>query len=146
MLKVYLLLFGAVALYIGLSGIRQFLKNRNREYALVYGNIIDQQKETHTSRGKTFVEFTPIFEYYFNGQTYQGKHIISSSKYSKGLEIVPASKYEVGTEVELRVFLDNPSEAVINTESNVKFPLVMGAMATVVGVVLVGTAIYLFMS
>lgn len=146
MLEVYSLLFCAVALYIGLGGVRQFLKNRKREYALVYGKMIDQQKETHTSRGKIFVGFTPIFEYYFNGQTYRGKHIISSSKYSKGLEIVPASKYEVGTEVELRVFLDNPSEAVINTESNVKFSLVMGAMATVVGVVLVGTAIYLFMS
>lgn len=145
MLKVYLLIFGAVALYIGLSGVRQHLRNRNREYTLVYGKIIDQQREMHTSRGKTFVEFTPIFEYFFNGRTYQGKHIISSSKYGKGLELVPASKYEVGTEVELRVFLDDPSEAVINTESNVKFPLVMGVIATCVGVALICVSLALFL-
>ena len=145
MLKVYLLLFGAVALYIGLGGVRQYLQNRKRDYTLVYGKIIDQQKETHTSRGKTFVEFTPIFEYYFNGQTYQGKHIISSSKYNKGLEIVPASKYEVGTEVELRVFLDDPSQAVINAEGNVKFPLVTGVIATCVGVALICVSVVLFL-
>lgn len=145
MLKVYLLLFGAVALYIGLTGVRQHLRNRNREYALVYGKIIDQQKETHTSRGKTFVEFTPIFEYFFNGRIYRGKHIISSSKYSKGLEIVPASKYEVGTEVELRVFLDDPSQAVINSEGNVKFPLVMGVIATCAGAALICVSVVLFL-
>lgn len=145
MFKVYLLIFGAAALYIGLTGVRQHFRDKKREYRLVYGKIIDQQRETRTSRGKSFVSFSPVFQYNFNGQTYQGNHIFSSAKYGKGLELSPASKYEIGTEVELRVFLDDPSQAVINTEGSVKFPLTAGVAATCIGIVLIGVAIALFL-
>lgn len=92
-----------VALSIGYKGLKTYLFNRKLDYVIVHGKVVELEKSTHKRGKKTSVTYTPIFEYYHNGQTRRARHIISSSKFNRKLEVVPGSKYQVGDEVELRV-------------------------------------------
>lgn len=142
----YLTLFGAVALSIGYKGIKTYQFNRKLDYVIVHGKVVELEKSTQKRGKKTSVTYTPIFEYYYNGQTRRARHIISSSRLNKKLEVVPGTKYEVGDEVELRVYIDTPDYAVVNTNSSVKFSLYMGAVAALAGLLMLAEGIYLFVT
>ena len=139
----YLILFGAVALSIGYKGLKTYLFNRKLDYVIVHGKVVEHEKSTEKRGGKTSITYTPIFEYYYNGQTHRARHIISSSRFNKKLEIVPGSKYEVGDEVELRVYVNAPDYAVVNTSSSVNFSLYMGVVATLGGLLMLAEGIYI---
>ncbi|MBQ8603798.1 MAG: DUF3592 domain-containing protein [Oscillospiraceae bacterium] len=142
----YLILFGAVALSIGYKGLKTYLFNRKLDYVIVQGKVVELEKSTQKRGKKTSITYTPIFEYYYNGQTRRARHIISSSRFNKKLEVVPSSKYEVGDEVELRVYVNAPDYAVVNTNSSVKFSLYMGAVATLAGLLMLAEGIYLLLT
>lgn len=142
----YLILFGAVALSIGYKGLKMYLFNRKLDYVIVHGKVIELEKSIQRRGKKTSITYTPIFEYYYSGQTHRARHIISSSRFNKKLEIVPGSKYEVGDEVELRVYVNALDYAVANTNSSVKFSLYMGAIATLAGLLMLAEGIYLFVT
>lgn len=139
----YLFLFGSVALSIGYKGLKTYLFNRKLDYIIVPGKVVQHEKSTEKSGKQTSITYTPIFEYCYNGQTYRARHIISSSRFNTKLEVVPGSKYEIGDEVELRVYVNAPDYAVINTNASVKFSLYMGAVATLGGVLMLAEGIYL---
>lgn len=142
----YLILFGAVALSIGYKGLKTYMFNRKLDYVIVHGKVVEYEKAMKKDRKGTNIVYTPIFEYYYDGQTRRAKHIISSSKFNKKLEVVPGTKYEVGDEVELRVYIDAPDYAVVNTNSSVKFSLYMGAVAALAGLLMLAEGIYLFVT
>ena len=142
----YLILFGAVALSIGYKGLKTYLFNRKLDYVIVPGKVVEHEKSTEKRGKKTSITYTPIFEYYYNGQTRRARHIISSSRFNKKLEVVPGSKYEVGDEVELRVYVNAPDYAVVNTNSSVKFSLYLGVVATLGGILMLAEGIYLVLT
>ena len=142
----YLILFGAVALSIGYKGLKTYLFNRKLDYVIVRGKVVEYEKSIKKRRKGTSIVYTPIFEYYYDGQIRRAKHIISSSKFNKKLEVVPGSKFEVGDEVELRVYVNAPDYAVVNTNSSVKFSLYMGAIATLAGLLMLAEGVYLFVT
>ena len=142
----YLLLFGIVALYIGFKGLKSYSFNRKLDYIIVRGKVAEYEKSMKKGRRGTNIVYTPIFEYYYDGQTRRARHIISSSKFNKKLEVVPGSKFEVGEEVELRVYVDAPDYAVVNTNSSVKFSLYMGTVAALAGLLMLAEGIYLLVT
>lgn len=142
----YLILFGAVALSIGYKGLKTYLFNRKLDYVIVQGKVVELEKSTQKRGKKTSITYTPIFEYYYNGQTRRARHIISSSRFNKKLEVVPGSKYEVDDEVELRVYVEAPDYAVVNNNSSVKFSLYLGAVATLAGLLMLAEGIYLLLT
>lgn len=142
--KIAVFLFAACALYIGIRALIQYFNENKRPYTLTTAKIVDFARSTNhspTSHG-TYVGYTPIFEYTYNGKTYQEEHRVSSSKYSKGMKIVPASKYKTGDTVEVRVY-DNGKKiyAVIDDKNNIKMPLYAGLPLTIVGFILLAVGI-----
>lgn len=146
--KIAVFVFSAVALYIGIRALIQYYNENKRPYTLTTATIVDFSKNIHRNPNSDgpYVGYTPIFEYTYNGKTYQEEHRVSSSKYSKGMKIVPASKYKTGDTVEVRVY-DNGKKiyAVIDDKNNLKMPLYAGLPLTIIGFILlaVGISFYL---
>lgn len=139
-----MLVFGAVLLYFGIRGFIQFFKE-NRNYTTTTATIVRYEEEInyHRNNGMSTIGYTPIFEYKYNGRTYEEEHRVTSSKYGKGMSIVPASKYGIGDTVEIRVYDDGEKiYAVINDKNNIKMPLNIGIVFTIAGVILVALGLY----
>ncbi|MDE5996455.1 MAG: DUF3592 domain-containing protein [Eubacterium sp.] len=138
------LIFGVVILYFGIRGFIQYFKE-NKNYTTTTATIIRyEQSVDHNSRNHmTTVGYTPIFEYKYNGKIYEEEHRVTSSKYGKGMSIVPASKYNIGDVVKVRVYDDGETvRAVIDDKNNIKMPLNVGIVFTILGVILIGMGIY----
>jgi hypothetical protein len=72
----------------------------------VKGKVIDfTSHESSDDDGGSTTMYAPVFEYQFNGQTYQYTSSTSSS----------SPEYDVGEEVEVLVDPKNPNEVLINT-------------------------------
>lgn len=129
-----------IALVVGVIALKQGFNNRNREHVVVNGKIVGFVKR----RNRNGTYFYPVFEYYFNGQTYSVESNIGSSTIKKG-KLMPMSKYKEGDEIEIRVFPDEPSRGIINTSANVNLPIYVGSMAIGICVLFSAIAICLFM-
>ncbi|MDE5984296.1 MAG: DUF3592 domain-containing protein [Eubacterium sp.] len=139
-----MLIFGIFMLGFGIRALVQYFKE-NRNYTITTAAIVRYERELdHNHHNHVdYVSYTPIFEYTYNGKTYQEEHRVSSAGYGKGLSIVPASKYSIGDIVDVRVY-DNGKKvyAVIDDENNIKMPFRMGLILTVAGVVFIAAAVY----
>lgn len=141
--KNIMLIFGVALLYFGIRGLIQFF-NESRNYTITTAVIVDCVR--HSSNNNGYISYTPVFEYTYNGKTYQEEHRVSSAKYSKGMGVVPASKYNVGDTVEVRVYEKGDKvRAIIHDEGNIKMPLVIGILFTIAGIALSAAGIYLRM-
>ena len=122
-MKYTLLLMGIIGLYGFISGLRTVLRDRKR--SLVPGTAVIVGMEQQKDR-EGFVSFTPVYEYHYAGQSYRGKHRISSSRYGKGMHIETATKYTEGTQVPILIDENDPSWAVINDRSkNMGIPVLV---------------------
>lgn len=133
MLSIILIFIGTLALSIGYKALKVHLHNRKLDYILVNGIVVEHEKSTHKTGDKLSIVYTPIFEYYYNGQLHRARHIISSSRFNKNLEVVPGTKYKVGDKVELRVFADSPDYALVNSKTSINFLLYIGIAAIIGG-------------
>lgn len=139
-----MLICGIFMLGFGIRMLITYFKE-NKNYTVTSATIVRFDREldhNHHSHGN-YVSYTPIFEYTYNGKTYQEEHRVSSAKYGKGMRIVPASKYSIGDVVDVRVY-DNGKKvyAVIDDENNIKMPFRMGLILTAVGAVFIAVAVY----
>lgn len=141
-----MLLSGIVFLAFGLYAIYTYFRNKRKNYTIVPGKVVDFKKYTQ----KGYTGFTTVFEYYYNGVTYQCSHNINLAKYcrnskiesnmpkayyTKNISIVPNSKYKIGDSIEVRVYKDKPENAVINTKSSLILPLIIGGISGLIGIV-----------
>lgn len=117
---------------MGIAGIYIYFRDERREYTIVTGQVIDMEKNTETHNGHMHINYSPVIEYTFEGETFVTLHRVSSSKYGKGMEIVPASKYKVGDFVDLRVYAENPEYALVRDKNNLLMPLYTGLVMTAI--------------
>ena len=134
--------FGIVIFYFGIRGLMQYLKE-NKNYITTTATIVRYEKSHHYHNHMNTTSYTPIFEYKYNGRVYEEEHRVSSAKYGKGMSIVPASKYNIGDTVQIRVYDDGKTVyAAIDDKNNIKMPLYIGIVFTILGAVLIGMGIY----
>ncbi len=142
-----MIVFGTYAIYT-------YLRNLRKPYTIVSGKIIDFKE--HTSN-KGYKGFTTSFEYYYQGVTYNAVHNINLAKYcknskiqegipriyyTKNVSIVPNTKYKIGDSIEVRVYEDNPENAIINTKVSVILPMVTGIVCAIIGAVVLVISLY----
>lgn len=142
-----MLLFGILAIVLGIGFLRIYVTDQKREYEIVYGKVIRLERRAgQKGRSKiSTIGYTPVFEYEYRGKIYQKEHRVESSKYGKGMKIEPASKYKEGDIVELRVYVDKPEYALANDEKNIKMPLYVGVPITFVGIAVLVIAVLIGM-
>jgi hypothetical protein len=120
---------GSVFLSVGviMLGIVTYLiiSNNKFEQRAVHtkGKVIDYKNyQSSNDNGGSTTMYTPVFEYAFNGQSYQ--HTSSTSSSSPG--------YEIGAEVDVLVDPKNPREILINSFWEKWFVVVLlGFMGTI---------------
>ena len=135
-------IFGIVIFYFGIRGLMQYLKE-NKNYITTTATIVRYEKSHNYRNHMNTTSYTPIFEYKYNGRVYEEEHRVSSAKYGKGMSIVPASKYNIGDTVQIRVYDDGKTVyAAIDDKNNIKMPLYIGIVFTILGAVLIGMGIY----
>ncbi|MDE6469524.1 MAG: DUF3592 domain-containing protein [Eubacterium sp.] len=142
-----LLLFAILIIGLGLYMICTYIVNSKKQYIIVHGKIIDFKEHRNQNGNKGF---TTVFEYYYQGMTYTAEHNINLAKYmknsriekgtpkiyyTKNISIVPNSKYKIGDSIDVRVYTDNPENAIINTKSSVLLPLITGLISLTIGAV-----------
>ena len=139
--KYNLLIIGIGFIVIGLGALYRFIYERLKPYTVEDGSIVEFRRTvTHHTRGPAYYGFVPIFEFTYEGKTYQVEHRMSGGKYGKDMEIVPRSKYHIGDKVKVRVYADKPENAIIESKGNLRMPIIAGAICLIVGSVF--TALY----
>ena len=126
-MQLTLTFIGLMSLYLAVTALRTCLRDRKRSFVSAVGMVVDMERKKD---GNT-ISFTPVYEYQYAGQTYRGKHRISSSKYGKGMTVVAASKYEIGSEIPLLVDENEPGYSMTDDGSqslNVLGPLLFLAI------------------
>lgn len=117
-----LTIIAVVAIAIGVTCIKKWVSNKNREKVIVTGRIIGFELDNVEKYGTYFF---PVFEYCYNGQIYQGRGKLGTATIKK-CKKVPMSKYKEGDEVEIAVFTDEPASGIINTPGNINLMLYAG--------------------
>lgn len=142
-----MILFGALAIVLGIGCLRNYYTDQKRGYEIIYGRVVQLKRRAGRKAGSKFstIGYTPVFEYEYRGKIYQKEHRVESSKYGKGMKIEPASKYKEGDIVELRVYVDEPEYALANDEKNIKMPLYVGIPITLVGMAVLVIAVLIGM-
>lgn len=140
-------LFGILMIVFGAYSIYIYLRNLRKPYTIVSGKIIDFKE--HTSH-KGYKGFTTIFEYYYQGTVYNAAHNINCAKYcknskikeglpriyyTKNISIVPSTKYNIGDSIDVRVYENDPENAVINTKASAILSLLIGITCVIIGAV-----------
>lgn len=129
--KLGLPIIAVTALVVGVICIIQWRNNKNREHVIIKGQIIGFLKRTNSNG----TYFYPIFEYFYNGNTYKNEGKFGTATIKNGKK-APMSKYKEGDEIEVLVFCDDLSEGIINTKGNINLSLYFGLGALAVGILL----------
>ena len=113
-----LTVMGIFSLYLSIVALRSWLRDRKRSYVSLTGTIVEmERREKHDT-----VSFTPVYEYHYAGNTYRGKHRISSAKYGARLSVTEATKYPVGAEIPLLVDENEPSHSQVDDSTKALNP------------------------
>lgn len=104
------LIMGLWSLY---QYIRQYLRNRRREFAPVIGTVV-YMEEQYLTNGQTI--YTPVYQYECGGLIYQKVHN-DSTKLRDGVRGVLGSTFVVGSSIPLLVDRNEPEYAVVNDYS-----------------------------
>ncbi len=129
--KLGLPIIAVTAVIVGIACIIQWINNKNREHVVIKGQIVDFSKRTNSNG----TYFYPVFEYFYNGNTYKNESQFGTATIKKGKK-APMSKYKEGDEIEVLVFCDDPSKGIINTKGNINLSLYFGLGALAVGLLL----------
>lgn len=133
-----LLILGIVFIVVSIYSIVKYHKDKNRKYQIIIGKVIrfNKLRTKKANSNIKYISFAPEFEFDFNGQTYLVEHLVGSVKNKNFTEMVPNSKYNIGDPVELRVYIDNPNDAVENNMHIIRLPLYIGILFSFIGVLI----------
>lgn len=113
-MKYTLLLMGLIGLYGFFASLRTLLRDRKRSLVPAEGTVVELER---SKDAEGFVSYTPIYEYRYLGQSYRGKHRVSSSKYGKRMTVESASRYAPGSTIPLLVDEHEPAFSLVNDRS-----------------------------
>ena len=138
-MKFIIFLLGFIIAFIGNSSVRHFRRTQRRDYEVVEATVVELIKEEGKSSGKNggkTVEI-PVLEYEYQGVTRRGKHSVSIARFGKNTMLNAGGSFTVGQKVPLRVYKDDPTDAVIDDEKVIRTPLRVGSTMMSIGIALI---------
>ena len=138
-MKFLIFMVGFIIAFLGNSSVRHFRRNQKREYEVVPATVIRIENTAGKNGGKEVP--VPVLEYEYGGVVRSGKHAVSIARFGKSTTLNAGGTFQVGQSVPLRVYKDDPTDAVIDDEKIIRTPFRIGAIMMIIGIGLIGVCV-----